>query len=605
MRRFLILATLIIITLAALVVTGGIALAETGPFRSGNILFPLQRFAEKTQVWATSNKTGKASYLLDLAERRALDLATQAGKPGELRALENLNAALDQAMAAVGVVPLEDLGPLKTRLASLVGEVQVILAMLSIAPTQAPDQYAAMQAKITAISAMLAASDASQTQTADVAPGVAESAAAQTNPDATVDPQAVAFPPGSAGALHAFFPLTGAHATVGCQGCHGNGVYAGTPSQCEACHAKVKPNPHFPGVCAACHTTTAWKPATFNHQAAGATDCQSCHADKKPANHFVGQCSACHSTTVWKPASFNHQVAGATDCQSCHADKKPANHFVGQCSACHTTRAWLPATFNHQVAGATDCQSCHTKNRPANHFSGQCSACHNTSAWTPANFSHTGQTDCQSCHTKNRPANHFSGQCSACHNTSAWLPANFSHTGQTDCQSCHTKDKPVNHFSGQCSACHNSNAWTPANFSHSGQTDCQSCHTKDKPVNHFAGQCSACHSTSAWKPANFNHSGQTNCSSCHTRPAGHWGGQCSQCHSTSNWGSVNVQGHTFPMNHGGAGGNCSSCHQGTNVAVNCYRCHNQAETEKHHTEKGIFDIAGKCLGCHPGGGGGN
>ncbi len=163
MRRFLILATLIMITLAALGVTGGIALAETGPFRSGNILFPLQRFAEETQVWATSNKTSRASYLLDLAERRALDLATQAGKPGEMRALENLNTALDQATAAVGVVPLADLGPLKTRLSSLVGQMQVILAMLSIAPAQAPDQFAAMQAKITAIGAMVAASEASQT----------------------------------------------------------------------------------------------------------------------------------------------------------------------------------------------------------------------------------------------------------------------------------------------------------------------------------------------------------------------------------------------------------------------------------------------------------
>ena len=351
MRRFFILATLIVITLAALGSTGGFALAETGPFRSGNILFPLQRFAEETRVWATSNKTGKASYLLDLADRRVLDLATQAGKPGELRALENLNIALDQAMAAVAAVPLEDLGPLKTRLSSLVGQMQVILAMLSITPAQAPDQYAAMQAKITAIGAMLASSDAPQSPSASVAPGALVPTAVPGVPQPTVDPQAVAFPPGSTGALHAFFPLTGVHATVGCQGCHGNGVYTGTPSQCEACHADVKPANHFTGDCAACHSTTAWKPAKFDHQAAGATDCQSCHADKKPANHFTGQCSACHNTSAWLPASFNHQAAGATDCQSCHADKKPANHFTGQCSACHNTSAWLPAGFNHQVLG--------------------------------------------------------------------------------------------------------------------------------------------------------------------------------------------------------------------------------------------------------------
>jgi len=59
------------------------------------------------------------------------------------------------------------------------------------------------------------------------------------------------------------------------------------------------------------------------------------------------------------------------------------------------------------------------------------------------------------------------------------------------------------------------------------------------------------------------------------------------------------------MDHGGAGGDCSACHEGTNKNVNCYRCHNKSETEKHHTEKGILDIAGRCQECHPQGRGGD
>ena len=62
-----------------------------------------------------------------------------------------------------------------------------------------------------------------------------------------------------------------------------------------------------------------------------------------------------------------------------------------------------------------------------------------------------------------------------------------------------------------------------------------------------------------------------------------------------------MSGHTFPIDHGDAGGVCSNCHSGTNGTVSCYRCHNKAATEAEHAEEGIYDIAGKCLDCHPDG----
>ena len=543
MRRFLVIATIIVIMTAAFLFIGGLVLAQAAPLRPGDTLFSFQRFAEQERLWITSGKAERADYLIRLAERRVVDLSALITTEKEDVALQELNLALDKAIDAIGLVPSGDAGTISVELTNLVDHAKAVLSLLQVAPTIDPDLYTLMQAKIETLASLLedVKVAASQKEVASsflsMMPGADGASAPTQDPNrsgAGIVPMAVLFPPGSAGAEHAFFPLTGQHTTLQCEQCHLNGEYAGTPNQCVDCHADVKPLNHFQGDCASCHNANSWKEVTFDHAAAGATNCQSCHNKDKPANHYDGQCSACHNTTNWKQATFNHQVAGATNCQSCHSKDKPANHYNGQCSACHNTKDWKQATFNHDAAGATDCQSCHTKNKPANHFNGQCSACHNTSNWKSATFNHQamGATDCQTCHSKDKPANHFSGQCSACHNTSDWKQANFNHkaAGATDCQSCHTKNKPANHFNGQCSECHSTNSWKGASFDHTGLTDCQSCHNKDKPANHFSGQCSQCHTTSSWKGASFNHSGQTDCQSCHTKdkPANHYSGQCSQ-----------------------------------------------------------------------------
>ena len=44
------------------------------------------------------------------------------------------------------------------------------------------------------------------------------------------------------------------------------------------------------------------------------------------------------------------------------------------------------------------------------------------------------------------------------------------------------------------------------------------------------------------------------------------------------------------------------CHPANNPGWTCYNCHNKGETENHHAEKGILDIATRCLECHPDGG---
>ena len=71
---------------------------------------------------------------------------------------------------------------------------------------------------------------------------------------------------------HEFSPLAGAHQKADCTYCHGKGataVFKGTTKDCATCHQPeydASPYPGhkaFPTTCADCHSTTAFRPATF------------------------------------------------------------------------------------------------------------------------------------------------------------------------------------------------------------------------------------------------------------------------------------------------------------------------------------------------------
>lgn len=606
MRRFVLPASLTLVFILLILLAAGYALAETGPIPPGSALYNLQDFAEQQRARFTQNPTGHADYELRLLNRRAADLAAAVGTTREMAGLQALDRSLDQVVLAMSAAPAEGLVSLKNHLAGIIVKIQATLAGMNAGPLGQSEVYQRVVARTAALHNMVGAfpaspQNASLTAVAGLQTGSNPPPIQIPTGSAVAQPQAVAFPPGSPGAEHLFFPLSGEHATLTCQTCHVNGVYAGTPKMCLDCHEDVLPTGHYPGDCAACHVSTTWKEVHFDHTVAMAVNCQSCHTKAVPVDHYTGQCSACHTVKAWRPATFNHQVARATNCQNCHDQVTPANHWTAQCSACHNTRAWRPARFNHQAANATNCQNCHSADRPVGHFSGQCSACHNPNGWLPAHFNHAaaGMSDCQGCHSKDRPAGHFSGQCSSCHSTTTWRGAAFSHNGLANCSSCH--NPPNNHYSGQCSNCHNTTGWSGAKFTHAGLTDCASCH--NPPGGHYSGQCSNCHNTSSWGGAKFSHSGLNDCKSCHSAdaPSGHWSGQCSNCHNPNGWNEIKVSGHGFPMDHGDAKGECAACHEGTSSNVNCYRCHDRGETEKHHTEKNILDIDGRCLQCHPDG----
>ena len=173
-------------------------------------------------------------------------------------------------------------------------------------------------------------------------------------------------------------------------------------NNCVACHNNQKPedllHKSIKGNCAECHTTSKWKPATFDHKnlpASGGKSCISCHKNDKPldAMHRDSQasCGTCHSTSRWKPATFDHKnlaASGGKTCISCHKKDKPLDSMhrdsQASCGTCHSTSRWKPATFDHSRYFTLDgnhrasCTTCHTY--PGDYKKYTCYNCHEHSA---------------------------------------------------------------------------------------------------------------------------------------------------------------------------------------------------------------------------------
>jgi hypothetical protein len=135
------------------------------------------------------------------------------------------------------------------------------------------------------------------------------------------------------------FPLTGAHRSASCAQCHGDGVYAGKSTLCVGCHQTDYTNTNSPGHqaagfptdCAACHTTTTWQGARFDHDGpffpiySGVhrgqwATCSDCHTVASDFRQFT--CLTCHEHNKTSMDSKHHGRSGyqyvSTACLSCH-----------------------------------------------------------------------------------------------------------------------------------------------------------------------------------------------------------------------------------------------------------------------------------------------
>ncbi|MFZ4619398.1 MAG: hypothetical protein ACOYNS_02490 [Bacteroidota bacterium] len=457
------------------------------------------------------------------------------------------------------------------------------------------------------------------------------------------------------------YALTGAHIKTECKKCHVNELYKNLPATCYSCHQKdftevLTPNHQtgqFNHDCTTCHSTTIWKPSTFDHNKTAfalkgahvSVDCASCHKNGQfkgttadcyschlldynrvlIPNHLAGafshDCLTCHTINAWKPSTFNHSTT---------AFPLVGAHVTVSCASCHT---------NGQFKGtATDCFSCHQSNfnstTAPNHvtslFSHDCLTCHTNTAWKPASFNHSatafpllgahaavtcaschssGQykglaTDCYSCHQKNFTAvvnpNHVSGQfshdCITCHSNTVWKPSTFNHSS--------TAFPLVGaHTSVTCASCHTNGQFKGL------PSDCFSCHqTKFNATtdpNHvtaqFSHDCLTCHTTTAWKPSTFNHSttsfpllgahAAVTCGDCHKN--GQFKGTttvCYNCHTSDFTGVTDPNHVTNAFDHA-----CLTCHTMTGWKPATF---NHSKTR--------FPLTGKhasttCISCHAGG----
>lgn len=415
-------------------------------------------------------------------------------------------------------------------------------------------------------------------------------------------------------------------------------------SGCNSCHVEDRPANHLPtpagAECNLCHRVppdTFAVAAVFNHSNVTAMRCDACHSGAYTAYGALGKtpdhprttpgqdCDACHTTTSFAGAGFDH-TGVTTGCNTCHLKDRPGNHLPtpadSECALCHRVPPDTfaqAAAFNHGNVRSMRCDACHsggfgaigapgkTPDHPPTQPAQDCHDCHSTSSFADANFDHAGvTTGCIRCHASDPPALHVprpaGSECFLCHRVpppdTFADAANFNHSNvtATRCDACHggqfvaagaigkTPNHPATQPGQDCNACHKTTtSFANPDFDHTGvTTGCNLCHAADVPTTHVprppASECIVCHRV---KPdtftnaALFNHSLVTamRCDVCHNgqfpsapaKSASHIptpaGGDCSTCHVARAAGGGWVL--TVPFNHVLVTAmRCDSCHSG-------------------------------------------
>ena len=201
----------------------------------------------------------------------------------------------------------------------------------------------------------------------------------------------------------------GGHAGLECAQCHTAG-FGGAVPDCYACHqtdyeAVADPDhvdAGFPTQCVVCHSSTAWSPASFNHDVTGfaltgahrSADCAACHTSGYTGT--PSDCYACHQADFEGTTDPDHLTSG----------------FGTDCAACHGTTAWEPSTWDHDplfpiTTGRhanewVSCADCHVV--AGNYSTFECIFCHEHN-----------QTDMDRKHDEENGYQFLSTACLDCH----------------------------------------------------------------------------------------------------------------------------------------------------------------------------------------------
>ena len=188
---------------------------------------------------------------------------------------------------------------------------------------------------------------------------------------------------------HTRYPLTGAHRTTACLGCHVGEQWRGVATDCQSCHVKQDVHRGADGPqCAQCHLTTNWRTIRFDHdqvtafplrEAHRTVSCFGCHAQTvRPARAPVAcagchtkddvhrgadgpKCETCHSQTTWKVEKFDHAktafpllgLHARVTCVACHPQSVDKVKVGTHCIDCH-----VRDDVHHNALGPT-CERCH------------------------------------------------------------------------------------------------------------------------------------------------------------------------------------------------------------------------------------------------------
>jgi DmsE family decaheme c-type cytochrome len=154
-------------------------------------------------------------------------------------------------------------------------------------------------------------------------------------------------------------------ATVGCEGCHGNGEAHAEEGDPELIRG-FDPEVDSSGTCQSCHARKAlyeWPASTHAAEDVGCLDCHGVHTESAP----LDTCQTCHGdvTTQFQMYSAHPIRVGKMSCSSCH-DPHVANEAMlvnnhlrtnDLCFECHQDKEG-PYIFEHAPV-QEDCSNCH------------------------------------------------------------------------------------------------------------------------------------------------------------------------------------------------------------------------------------------------------
>jgi hypothetical protein len=263
------------------------------------------------------------------------------------------------------------------------------------------------------------------------------------------------------------FALTGKHAAMACVGCHPNGGFVATPTQCAQCHLDQRHNSRMGAQCERCHQAAGWKPVPgFDHKKETTFALERGHAKRA--------CASCHNADGLRFTKMPIDKKITTACQSCHQPRH-GDQFGPGCTTCHNMDTFAaPKNFDHARKTGFPLEQRHAVIA--------CSNCHDRSKFAKV------PTSCRGCHgDPHRGANGY--ECQDCHAADRWRVIRFDHS-QTS--------YPLEgyHNTVACGRCHTNPNWIGV------PTQCITCHAGDRPpTQEHVGknECADCHVPLSWK----------------------------------------------------------------------------------------------------------